>query len=263
MLFFIIQLYSNFFDNTGYNRMKFKNLILCVSALPFISMADELVVGTESIEYAPFSSSTSGSEYTGFYRDLLDKFAADNGHTIDYKPYPVKRLMINFLNSKVDFKIPDNKFWASDLRKGHNITYSNSITTYIDGVMVHPDNKGKPIEDMKSLVTVRGFTPFPFMQDIAKGQINLNETGTIGAVIQMVESKRSDGGFVNVAVANDYMDNVMHKSGLVVYDDQLPKGISEISLSTINKPEVIQQLNAWMETNASWVQELKKKYKVD
>jgi polar amino acid transport system substrate-binding protein len=236
---------------------------LVMLALPLTCLAEELVVGTESIEYSPYSASTDGSEYSGFYRQLLDKFAADNGHTMVYKPYPVKRLMLNFLNGKVDFKIPDNEFWASDQRKGHTIAYSNTLTTYIDGVMVLPENKGKPYEELKSLITVRGFTPFPFMAEISKGQINFNETNSIDAVIQMVESKRSYGGFLNVAVANYYMDNVMNSSSLLVYDEQLPKGISKISLSSISKPQIIKQLNNWMAANESWINELKKAHKVD
>jgi polar amino acid transport system substrate-binding protein len=244
--------------------MTFKSfkLILCLWLVHFSALTDELLIGIESIDYAPYSSS-EGSEYKGYFRDVLDKFAKDNGHTAVYKALPVKRLMMNYVNGEVDFKIPDNSFWASDLRKGHAISYSKPVTTYIDGVIVSPDRKGAPYEELKTLVTVRGFTPFNFLEDIAKGKLKLNEVDSIKTLIMMVENKRGDGGYMNVSVANYYMENILKTPGVLVYDEQLPKSISEISLSSITKPQVIEQLNSWMAANESWINEMKSKYKVD
>lgn len=240
-----------------------KILVSWAMLLSLTCLADELIVGTEAIDYPPFISFVEGSEVVGYYREVLDKFAADNRHSIVFTPYPIKRLMLNFINGNIDFKIPDNKYWSPDLRKGHDIYYSMPIATYVDGIFVRPENKGKPYENMTSLVTVRGFTPFPYMQEIATGQISYSETISIGAVIQMVANKRSYGGFVNVDVANDYLENVMHKTGSVVYDDQLPKGISQISLATTSRPQIIEQFNHWMLANQVWVNNLKNRHNIN
>jgi polar amino acid transport system substrate-binding protein len=242
-----------------------KILLFWILLIPVTCFADELIVGTEAINYPPFIIFAEGSKLGGFYREVLDKFAADNQHSIVYVPYPIKRLMLNLLNGKVDFKIPDNEYWSQDLRKGHVIYYTRPITTYIDGVFVSPENKGLPYENMTSLVTVRGFTPFPFMQEIATGQITFSETISIAAVLEMVANKRSYGGFVNVDVAKNYIKTVMHATDTVTvtYDDQLPKGISKISLSTNSKPQIIEQFNKWMLANQVWLNDLKNRYNIN
>jgi len=224
--------------------------------------AANLTVGVESITYLPFSD-VQGKQLKGFYRELLDKFARDSGHTISYRPLPIKRLTNDFVNGKVDFKIPDNKVWAKSIKAGKDITYSIPITTYTDGIIVKPANKGKPYDELRSIVTVRGFTPFPFMKDIAKGTLKVSEANSLDSVVKMVGGGRVKGGFVNVTVAKYFLDNVLNEPGMLVYDDSLPKGISEISLSSINQPSVIQEFNQWMSSNSAWISNLKAEHKVE
>lgn len=237
-------------------------IILVLSSLSTGSYAGNYSVGVENLDYLPFSGVEQG-EFKGYFRDLLDKFAADNGHTFSYTPLPVKRLSSDYFGGKLDFKIPDNSFWSQSLKIGKTITYSSPVTTYVDGLMVRPDKKGTPYPQIESIVTVRGFTPFPFMDDIAKGSLRLRESSSFEPVLKMAESGRVDAAFVNVNVAEYYMAHVMKKPGALVFDGDLPKGESAISLSTMSQPALIDEFNQWLAKNTAIVDSLKRKYKID
>ena len=49
---------------------------------PTRATAAELVVGVEAIDYFPEYRSGGKDQYDGFARDLLDAFAAANGHKL-------------------------------------------------------------------------------------------------------------------------------------------------------------------------------------
>lgn len=219
------------------------------------------VVGTENLKYLPFVTSTDG-KVTGFFQDVLNEFGKSKGYTFTLSPTPVKRLMNNLITDKIDFKIPDNPIWASSLKTGKNITYSAPLTVYLDGVHVAPQNKGAGYEKLSSLVTVRGFTPFIFLDDIAKGSITLVETSDLAAVIKMVSVGRAYGGFANITVAQRYMENTLKEPGLVVYDESIPTAKSDISLSTTKHPKVIEEFNAFLQSHSQWIADLKKERNV-
>jgi polar amino acid transport system substrate-binding protein len=239
--------------------------IIITSVLMFLSSTaisgQNFTVGTENQEYLPFSASVSGKA-TGFFKDVLDEFGKSKGYTFTFAPTPVKRLMNNLITDKIDFKIPDNPIWASSLKTGKNITYSTPLTVYMDGVLVQPKNINLGYENLSTLVTVRGFTPFIFLDDISKGSIKLQETSDLAAVIKMVSVGRAQGGFANITVAQRYMKDTLKKPDLLVYDENIPTAKSDISLSTTKHPKIIEEFNAFLQSHAQWIADLKKEQDV-
>ncbi|WP_088332879.1 transporter substrate-binding domain-containing protein [Lacimicrobium sp. SS2-24] len=223
--------------------------------------AEDYVVGVEDLNYLPFAEVENG-QYKGFFRDLLDKFGEDSAHNFSYKPMPIKRLMDQMISKKIDLKIPDSSFWASDAKEGKGVVYSQPITIYIDGIMVTPEKKGAGYDTIKSIATVRGFTPFPYMKAIEAGRISVAETSTLESVKKMVVMGRTDGGFVNVSVMNRLLKDVWNTPGAMVFDEELPDARSPISVSTAMHPELIKEFDTWLANNSSWVQQLREKYEV-
>lgn len=219
--------------------------------------SQNFTVGIENLKYLPFTTTESGKA-SGFFKDILDEFGKTKGYTFTLAPTPVKRLMNNLIQDKIDFKIPDNPLWGSSLKSGKNITYSNPITVYMDGVLVTPENKGAGYDKLSSLVTVRGFTPFIFLDDIAKGSIKLQETTDLAAIVKMVSVGRAQGGFANITVAQRFMKDKLKQPNVLVYDDDIPTAKSDISISTIHHPNVIAEFNAFLLSHAAWINKLKK-----
>lgn len=216
-------------------------------------------IGVEGLSYQPYSSVQSG-QYQGYFREVLDKFAADNGHQFVYKPLPIKRLYSDFLSGAVDFKLPDNPNWNKDAKQAKAVLYSQPLTRFVDGVLVHPDNIDKTT--LSKLGLVRGFTPFPYLDLINSGEVKVREVNDTDSLIQLVSNKRIDGGYINIGVAQYRMRTTMKDINLQ-HNDKLRSDSSDISLSTFNHPTIMDQFNQWLDNNSVWVNEVKNKYQIE
>ncbi len=223
--------------------------------------AGNFSIGVEVTEYLPISRGDGGN-YTGYARELLDAFAAKYGHTFTYKPWPVSRLFDEFTVQKsIDFKFPDNAFWAADAKKGITIAYSKGIVSVTEGLMVLPANKGK-VTTVTKIATLRGFTPFPYLDQIKAKKITVTEVNTTDAALSMGEAGRVDGVYLGVLAANYTLAEVMKKPGALVFDDKLPNSSNDFSLSSISHPEVIKQMDEFLVKEKDTVLKLKAKYKI-
>ena len=74
--------------------------------------------------------------------------------------------------------------------------------------------------------------------------------------------KHVDGAYIELAVANYYLRDVMKKPGTLVFDPDLPHTKDSYHLSTINYPEIILIFNEFQITERKAIEALQKKYKV-
>lgn len=238
-------------------------LLFCFTSFFWVTnaLAERYVVGVEDIDYLPMYSS-EGGEYKGYGRELLDAFAEASGHTFEYQPLPIVRLTKAFLDGEVDFKFPDNPYWAQDAKKGHKMVYSEPTVAYTDGVLVLPKNKGKGLESLSKLTIVRGFTPWEYQDLIKEGKVSVGEVSSLDAMVKMVQSERTDGAYFNVTVAKYFLEQKLGQPDTLVFDSSLPHTQSNYFLSATKHPEVIEQFNDFLKNNAGLVNELKKKFSI-
>lgn len=224
--------------------------------------AASYTIGVEDIDYLP-TFGIRDNNYTGFARELLDTFAKDSGHVFTYKPLPIKRLLGAMLAGDVDAKFPDNAKWAPDVRKGAAVNYSAGALEFIDGVMVKPDNKGKPIEQLKTIATVRGFTAWPLMDRISAKTLSISEQGDYPTMIEFVIRGRADGAYGSIVSAQAELKK--RKAGAspeLVYDPSLPFSRDFYCLSSVKQPKLISEFDAWMVAKAEVIQQMKIQYAV-
>lgn len=241
--------------------MKYLVNTLCLMVLlagSSLAVAKDLILGVEDIEYYPLWAQRSG-EYAGFARELFDQFAKEYNHTIQYKPLPIKRLYGEFLNGRLDFKFPDSPNWASDQKREHNVTYSDAVLEYIDGVMVLSGSE----KTLATLGTVRGFTPWTYLDDIAADKIRVVENSNVDGLFKLIKSGRVDGGYFNVLVARHYLKHTLLQSEAFEFNEALPHSRGQYHLSTIKHPDVIEEFNQFLRDNAEFVSSLKNKFDIN
>jgi len=229
-------------------------LLLPATAL----QADTFKVGVELQPYLPYSDVQNG-QYSGYGRDLLDAFAAYQGHVLIYQPLPVRRLLSDFLDGKVDFKYPDNPRWNADLKQAHTLYFSQAAAPAVDGVLVKPQFLGQGKTRLQRLGTQRGFTPWPYLDDIKAGRIILIQANQIDSLLAMALSDRVDGVYLNPHVVGHQLDNSAERNALQ-FDPSLPYQDDHYFLSSINHPEVIKQFDAFLVSQAALVQALKQRH---
>lgn len=224
--------------------------------------AKTYTVGVENLKYYPHYNHIDG-EYGGFAKDILDAFAKSKGYKFSYEARPVKRLYAEFLKKQVlDFKYPDNSYWQGDMKKGIKVIYSVPVVSYIDGMMVEPVNKGNGVSKVKKIGTVRGFTPWTYLDMINQGEIKVVENNSFVGLIKQTLKGRVNGAYLNVAVAKYQLDEVMKKPGALVFDESLPHTKSSYFFSTIKYPKVMKEFNAFMKKDRKIVNTIKRKYKL-
>ncbi|MDM8567299.1 transporter substrate-binding domain-containing protein [Candidatus Halobeggiatoa sp. HSG11] len=244
--------------------MRILLIVLSMMTLPL--HAQTLTIGVEDHDYWPYYT-YKNFEYQGIARELLDKFAETKDYTFKYQALPVKRLFRDFLTDRVDFKFPDNVHWDGTLKKQKlknkkQITYSDPVLRFIDGVMVLPENKGKNIDKFKKLGTILGFTPWAWLDILKTNKVRKIETPKYSNLISMALSKRIDGIYANIVVGSYQLEQI-DKAGELVFDSTLPHSDNYYFLSSINYPQVIQEFNQFMRDNTELVNSLKNKYKVE
>ena len=232
--------------------------LLLAAGLGFASVTsanepESFVVGVEELDYYPTYAVRDG-EYVGAARDILDAFAADAGIRFNYQPMPIVRLTAELINGGIDFKFPDSPDWGVDLRRDAEISYSDAVIAYIDGVMVLPERAGAGLEGFRTLGTVTGFTPFAWKSVLEEGTIRLVENPQMRALQRQVLAGRVDGAYASVAVANYVLEHDLQQPGALVFDDSLPHARGHYLLSTSLHHELIERFNAWLSDNPERVQ---------
>lgn len=244
-----------------FEKSLMRALLTLLACLPFtlaaLTQAETFKVGVELQPYLPYSNVQDG-QYLGYGRDLLDAFAAHQGHEFIYQPLPVRRLLSDFLNDRVDFKYPDNPRWNADQKKGYALHYSQAAAPAIDGVLVKPEFLGQGSARLHRLGTQRGFTPWPYLDEIKAGKILLIQANQIDSLLAMAMSDRIDGVYLNPQVIQHQFYNSAEKS--LVFDPKLPYQDDHYFLSSIRHPEVIKQFDAFLSSQAELVQMLKDRH---
>lgn len=232
---------------------------LALMAIGASAQAQTYSIGVENTAYLPAYSFEDG-EYRGYARRMLDAFAQDHGYRFDYRPMPVIRLFSALVGGDIDMKFPDNAYWAQDTKKGHPVVYSQPAIAYIDGVSVLANRKGAPIDTIKSLGIVRGFTAWDWLDRIKSGSVTLHENNSFTALLETTLAERNNGAYGNVAVVQYQLRHVLKKPNALVFDPSLPHTRSNYHLSTIKHPELIAKFDQWLSQNAArlagWKQEL-------
>lgn len=217
------------------------------------------VVGVEALNYYPHYSD-EGKTYSGFARELLDAFAQSKDYSFEYKILPVARLYESFFAGDLDFKYPDSPLWQESKRKGLAIEYSEPVVSYTDGVFVLPANKGKGVAALKSLGTVRGFTPWDYLGLVESRQLKVQEVNSFQQSLLQGVNARVDGVYMNAEVGHYHINNVLKLPGALVFDDELPSAKGFYALSSTKNANVIAEFNRFLVERAAEVAALKIKY---
>lgn len=233
--------------------------LIAVCIFASFSQADKLRVGVEKTGFYPYFSMKKG-QYRGFSRDLFDMYSAASGSAITYTAVSVSKLTDDLVKGKVEFKFPDNASWAQDKKAAAKVIYSRPVVEFTDGMMVLKSNKGTALDQLRTIGTIRGFTPYPLLDHIKSGKITLKEYSHSPIMIKRLVAGEVDAIYVNIQVANYIIQKQMEGSAEVVFDSGLPHVKDNYHLSTISYPEVIKSFDAFLSSNQPQIQELKDKY---
>ncbi|WP_142848667.1 ABC transporter substrate-binding protein [Telmatospirillum sp. J64-1] len=237
-------------------------LVALALAVPGPAQAEtRYVVGVENIPYLPYYTWENGA-YDGFGREVLDAYAEDRGIVFEYRSMPVQRLFVSFFEGQVDFKFPDSPDWKAEMREGKPLVYSDPVVVYVDGSNIRPEDKGRPVDEVRNVGTMAGFSPWAWLPRLNSGEATLTENGNLQALLHQAINRRIDAAYANIAVVRHQL-SLMGQSDALVFDPGLPHVRDYYYLASQKHPEVIADFNVWQKENAGRIAEIARRYNVE
>jgi polar amino acid transport system substrate-binding protein len=229
-----------------------------------IEPGKQYTIGVEDLQYYPLHTTGKDNVFSGFARDVLDAFAKQQGYTFRYVPLPINRLYVAFLKERtVDFKYPDNPKWKEPLRSSLKIAYSAPLVASEEGALVLPKNRGRALSQLKSLGTVLGFTPWPYLPAIERKAIMLTVDNGLDGLLRHALAEHIDAVYANIDVANYLLLEELKSPGGLVFDPGLPHARSDFSMSSMRHPQVLIELDAFLRREHLLLRQLRNKYKLE
>jgi ABC-type amino acid transport substrate-binding protein len=222
-----------------------------------------IVVGLEDLDYLPYyQSGIPNKEPTGYGIELIKLFANKYNYSVQFKTYPVRRLLSNLLAGKIDFKYPDSPNWSPALKKSHRLIYSDTTVEIIDGIVTMEKYHELLLDEFVRLGSIRGFKPWPYIGAIQQREMTLMEASSMDQLISQLIKGRVQGIYININVAIDYAAN--NFNGIKLYwNNSLPFGRDNFSLSTVKHPLILEEFNAFLIKYNDEILLIKQKYNLE
>lgn len=178
-------------------------LVCCLG----VSVAQTLIIGTP--EWKPWQI-TNGEHPTGITIDILQELAKRTGYTMDIKPLPHKRMLIEFKMGQITAEPSVNPLWREDQQDIS--VYTAPYCTTRDIILVRKESgiKGTSVQDFKGLSLGCGlgyYYPEGFQEAFARGEIIREDTPMGEKNLMKLALKRIDGAIFDKIQAK-YMFNV-------------------------------------------------------
>jgi ABC-type amino acid transport substrate-binding protein len=239
-----------------------RSLLLLTALLMFGQVqAETLRVGIESHDYMPYFRAQPGQPVEGYAVELLQRFAADQGMTLELLPRPLNRLHHDLLNTQnLDMIFPDNPQWSRSLKGDRRLHYSHAAINVVDASLVLHERVGLGPDAVKRLGTVRGFTPQAWQDEMQKGDVQLLEANDIAGLIRMALRGRIDALYANPEVVRLQLQKMGEDSNRLMADPSLPLEHTSYHLSTVNRPQLLERFNRFLEQHAGELAALRQHY---
>lgn len=249
------------FGNSTHRIIQTISIILCVSFFSSTIKADTYIVGAQNIEYSPYYNFSSPHE-KGLGWAILEAFSKHSGHQFIYLSMPVKRLQIELKKGNVDFVFPDNPRWNDPITYSVDKAYSLPLVDTFAVTLVKPENKGKGIGFVSNLIIPDGFTPAKWKKQINENTVNLIGVNSVYEGLSLLNKEKANAMDIEYNVAQRILRRYPN-IGEFTADLTLPYNTVSFSVSTLKHPDIIHELNTFLNSNSKTINEIKNKYGIE
>lgn len=239
-------------------------LIFCLLSagviVPFALKAETYLVASQNIAYYPHYE-FSAIQDKGFAWALLEAFATEKGITFQYVSMPVLRLQIELEKGNIDFVYPDHPTWTNPINDNSTKYYSKPLTESLVGTFVKPERLGAGISTIRKVSIVLGFSPLYWQERIDSGKTRLIWVADNKSAIYMAQWERADAFDMDYYVANYLLDKLVDVDNFKL-DPKQPVTVVEFCLSTLKRPQLLEEINTFITNNPGLIAMLKARYKI-
>ena len=244
---------------TMMKTLTFLIFLFSILSMSSLSKAEQFTIGVEKINYFPFFQMENKEMKLSFFKEVMDSYGSQKGHTFKYVEYPLSELTKALWEGKIDFRYPDNPAWLTGGVLKDNIFYSVDVVTFIEGLMVTSARSGTSIDTIRSIGTIKGYTPWPYVDRIKRKLIQHREFENAYYLIKNVSDGAIDAAFINVSVA----EAILRESdleGSLIFARHLPYLELDSTLSTRFHRAIIHDFSDYLLRSRGQLAALKQKY---
>jgi polar amino acid transport system substrate-binding protein len=242
--------------------MTLLTVFLLILTLQTQAKEKEYIVGVEAVSYYPlFDFSANKVNKPSFTRELLVKFFESHQLKYRFVALPIKRFDKWFIEQNIDFKFPDNIRWREDKKNKLNIVFSDPVIQLEAGTYVLLKNRDTYKGGVKSLVTITGFHPSLWLNEVETKQIVLQQVDSPISIVKHLLRGHADATNIDRNVINWQLEQ-LGESKQIVLAKKIPHQKFYYHFSSIKHPEIIKQFNIFLADNKKYIESLKKKYQI-
>ena len=237
-------------------------LLLIFSVLLFsrISIAEHFVVGAQDIAYYPHYDFTSRID-KGLGWAILQAYSKASGHTFSYLAMPTMRLQRELQKGHVDFVYPDNPAWNMAVPKNSHKVFSEPFVMTLGATFVTQKNTEKTLSDIKRVAYPLGFTPNIWFSAMGNRQVALTSVTEIPAALELLVLERVDAATLEYSVAQHLIHSSARFSDIAL-NPALPVDQAGFRLSSLNHPEIINDVSKFISSHPRLIAGLYQKYNI-
>jgi len=233
-------------------------LIAFFSSAP--ALAEKFFIGFEDLDFYPYGKPSVDEIYVGYLRTLLNAFAEDHGHELEFAVTPLKRLFQEFERGEIDMFVPDNPNWSQQYKEGIDLYYSDTIAVALDGFAVLPGReRGDVGDEIRNIGTILGFTVEPLFDRADLERIKFDHASKFESIFRALFLERVDAVYCNLAAANRVLSKLGKEPDSVAWSPLLPQFKSDFKISSTH-PEIIEEFNLWLRSHKELVAGLKEEF---
>lgn len=244
--------------------LKNKTRLIAVTLFHLLSgqsvKAETYVIASQNIAYYPHYEFAARID-KGYAWALLEEFASHKGITFEYVNMPVLRLQIELEKGNIDFVYPDHPTWTNPVNDNTTKLFSRPLTESLVGTFVKSSRYGKGISAIQKVSIVLGFSPLYWQERIDQGKTKLISVADNKSAIYMAQWDRADAFDMDYYVAQHLLDKLPDVEQFWL-DPDLPVTVVEFCLSTVRQPQLLEEINQFIASSPSLIEELKGRYKI-
>ncbi|WP_186646625.1 hypothetical protein [Fluviispira vulneris] len=227
-------------------------------------------LGVEDINYYPIYGAYNFDgikmkDYEGLVADILKFYnKSQNDFEIVFNPRPIKRLYMEFLDSKsdLDAKFPDNPLWKDKLKiqSKQKILYSDPILEYTDGAFVFHENKKIALNEIRKIGTLSGFDLINYDTLINNKKTILEEYNNVNILFEKLLTKSVDMIYLNKSLVECFCQREK-KNSQILFRSDFPNSKGYYYISTFKYPQFIKSFNLFIKQKKGDINNINQYYK--
>jgi len=232
--------------------------VLALAGASSVHAQKTFIIGAQDIAYLPHYDFNNEQEKGAVWR-ILEAYGSQNGLTFEYVALPIKRLHKELLAGNVDFVFPDNPKWFNQQFKGVEKHFSAPFYEILGASFVHRNDYNLHLDKVSSLSVPSGFSPIFWQSRIDDGQILLVDATNAIAAMRLVLSKRAQVTDLEYSVVQWHKRDYPEFTDICI-SPYLPHDVVALHLTTVNHPEIIHDLNRFLQENPQHLEQIKQQY---